>query len=456
MERFSLKEIKNKRVHFIGIGGISMSALAQILLRFGAFVQGSNECENEEIKKLNNKGIVVFVGHKSSNVRGVDIVVYSSAIKEDNAELEYAKKKKILLLKRAELLGIIAETFKNVISVAGSHGKTTTTAMIIELFKRARLKPTYHLGGVLKSSKSNFEIGNKKYFITESCEYKDNFLYLKPDISVVLNIDADHLDYFRDIDGVRKSFLKFINGTKGGGVNIACYEDVNSTEILSLENTLTFGLCKKADIYAKNIKEYRKGYYSFDAVFLSHTLGNIKLNICGKHNILNALACVLVGLLCVLDFNVIKFAIENFSGVKRRCERVTEINMAEVYHDYAHHPAQIRKMVEVAKSLVENKGRVFVVFEPHTYSRTKALYEDFVTAFDGVDKLILAPVYSAREKPVEGYDSLKLFNGVKETVDAVLIENYNDILLLLRQEVKQGDVVFILGAGSVEKLCDMV
>lgn len=456
MEKFDIKKIKNKRVHFIGIGGISMSALAEMLLRFGALVQGSNECENTETKKLKKKGVLVFTQHSISNLKNAEIVVYSSAIKEDNEELEYAKRKGLVILKRAELLALIAEKYKNVISVAGSHGKTTAAAMIIEMFKKAKTKPTYHLGGILASSKSNFEMGNKKFFITESCEYKDNYLYLKPDISVILNIDADHLDYFGDIEGVKSSFLKFVGNTRDGGVNIACIDDENSSEILKLENTLSFGFSKKADMYAKNIKEYKNGYFSFDAMFLSYKLGNIKLNIFGKHNVLNALACVLVGILCCVDFNDIKLAIESYGGVKRRCERVGEINNAEVYHDYAHHPEQIKKMITIANEIKDRKGKVFVVFEPHTYSRTKALYDEFVMCFDGADKVILAPVYSAREKPIEGYDSLKLLNGLKGRVDAILIENYKDILFELKQQASAKDVIFILGAGSIEKMCSMI
>lgn len=456
MENFGLDNLKGKIVHFVGIGGISMSALAQMLLKNGVTVQGSNECENEEVDKLKKKGIKVFIEHKISNLKNVQIVVYSSAIKDDNVELKHAKEKKLILLKRAEVLGMIAEKYKSVISVAGSHGKTTATAMIIEIFKRAQRKPTYHLGGVLNSSKSNFEIGNKKFFITESCEYKDNYLFLKPDLSVILNIDADHLDYFGDIEGVKQSFLKFAGNTKEGGVNIVCIDDRNCAEILKLENTLSFGISKKADIYAKNIKEYKKGYYSFDAVFLGYTLGNVKLNMLGEHNILNALASIMVGLVCAIDFNDIKSAIESFSGVKRRCQRVGEINSATVYHDYAHHPEQIKNMVSVAKRLTQKEGRLFVVFEPHTYSRTKMLYNDFVACFDGVDKLILAPVYSAREKPIEGYDSLKLFNGAKERVNAALVETFAEIIFVLRQEVKKGDVVFVLGAGTIEKLCEMI
>ena len=457
MENFNLKDLQNKRVHFIGIGGISMSALAQMLLARGIFVQGSDESENREVKKLKKKGVVVLKGHKIANLKNADVVVYSSAIKDDNPELKYATAKKLMIIKRAELLSLIAEDYKTIISVAGSHGKTTTTGMIIEMFKHSNKKPTYHLGGELSSSKNNFEIGNKKFFITESCEYRDNYLYLKPNISVILNIDADHLDYFGNLQSVKSSFLKFSENTKVGGVNIACYNDLNSKEIIKKENTLTFGLDKKSDVYAKNIKEYKRCYYSFDAVFLGHTLGNIKLNIIGKHNVLNALACLLVGIICTIDFEDIKIAIEKFSGVQRRCQRVGKINMAEVYHDYAHHPEQIKKMVEVAKRLKTKKERkIFVVFEPHTYSRTKMLYEDFVTCFDGVDSLILAPVYSAREKPIDGYDSLKLLNGVKERVNAELIETYEEIVLKLKEEVVEGDVVMILGAGTIDKLCDLI
>ena len=433
-----------------------MSALACFLMSFGVKVQGSDEAENDEVKILKQKGVKIFSGHKASNLRGAQVVVYSSAIKDDNVELLTAKKRRLLLVKRAELLGLVASGYKSVISVAGSHGKTTTTAMIAEMFERCKKKPTYHIGGVLGYSNSNYKIGNKNFFITESCEYKDNYKHIFPDISVILNVDADHLDYFGDIAGVKKSFLEFSKNTKPGGVNIVCKDDENSSEIISEENTLTFGLTKNSDIYAKNIKEYKPCYYSYDVMFSGYKLGNIKLNIIGKHNIYNALATIFVGILCAIDFCDIKQAIENFSGVKRRCEKISEKGGVQIFHDYAHHPKQIQKMMQVARDLTKTGGRVFVVFEPHTYSRTKFLLSDFAKSFEGADDVVFAPVYSAREKPTDGYDSLKLADETRKYVKtARVIDTYVEIKQEIERLVKPNDIILILGAGTIDKLAEL-
>lgn len=449
---------KGKKFHFIGIGGISMSALAFCLKKDGFYVQGSDETINDEVKKLAKGRIKVFLGHSKNNVLNADVVVYSSAIHEDNPELKYARKNHLIVLKRAELLGMIAERYKTVIAIAGSHGKTTATAMISEMFINAGLKPTIHLGGRLKSIKSNYKIGNKKFFITENCEYMDNFLFVKPDISVVLNIDSDHLDYFKSLEGVKKSFLKYVYGTRENGLNLDFDQDENSNEIRLLENTVTFGLNKTSDIFARNIKEYRAGFFSFDVVFEKCYLGNIKLNIIGEHNVYNALAGIFVGLICGIDFCDIKNSIENFSGVERRCERLGEINGAEVYHDYAHHPKQIEKMVSVAKELVkETNGRILTVFEPHTFSRTKYLLGDFAKSFMGSDFVFLAPVYSAREDESAGLTSTDLLVETKKYIkNVMLFDGYADIIKTIKQTAKKGDLVLVLGAGNIEKLAKTI
>ena len=457
MENFNLKDLKNKKVHFVGIGGISMSCLAMMLKANKIYVQGSDETENAEVKKLQKKGIKIFVGHNEKNVDGMDVVVYSSAITNDNEELVCARRKGLLIIKRAELLGMVASGYKTVVSVAGSHGKTTATAMISEMLLKNDFKPTLHIGGVLNSIHSNHKIGNKKIFVTESCEYKDNFLFLKPDISVVLNVDADHLDYFGNLEGVKNSFLKFAKNTKEGGINIVSFDDKNSSEIANLENSITFGFDKKANVYACKIKEYKPCHYSFDVVFSRFNLGNIKLNILGKHNIFNALACVLVGLALQIDFCDIKDAIENFSGVERRCQLISSKNDILIYHDYAHHPKQIENMLEVSKNIVKKtRGKVIVVFEPHTYSRTKALINEFAKSFETADHVIFAPVYSARELPSAGFDSLKLANETKKRNKNVEhIETFKDIKSRVLSLAKKGDVVMILGAGTIEKLAKM-
>ena len=448
-----LKVFKGKKFHFIGIGGVSMSALAQLLKRDGCFVQGSDEVISDELKRLVRKQIRVFIGHSKDNVLGADVVVYSSAIHENNPELEYARRKGLIVLKRAELLGMIAENYKNVIAIAGSHGKTTTTAMLGEIFINAGLKPTLHIGGRLKSIKSNYQIGNKKYFITENCEYKDNFLFVKPDISLILNIDSDHLDYFKDLEGVKKSFYRYAVGTKQGGINIVFDGDKNSQMIKTLDNVVTFGFYKSSDMYAVNIKEYKKGYYSFDVIFQEYNLGEIKLNILGRHNIINALACVLISFICGIEFDVIKKSIESFSGVERRSDKLGLVNEAEVYHDYAHHPAQIKKMIEGSRELLEEGGRLITIFEPHTFSRTKYLLEDFARSFDGADEVILAPVYSARELECEGLTSLDLLAEIKKhNTNVIYFKSYLEIINHVKNYVKKGDFVLVLGAGNIEKL----
>lgn len=452
-----LKIFKGKKFHFIGIGGVSMSALAKILKHRGFYVQGSDENVNAEVKKLVRKKIRVCIGHSKDNVLGVDIVVYSSAVSADNPELIQARKLNLVIIKRSELLGLIAEEYNTVISIAGSHGKTTTTAMISEMFINAGLKPTVHIGGKLKSINSNVNIGNKKYFITENCEYKDNFLFIRPDISVILNIDSDHLDYFKNLDGVRKSFYKFANETKEGGLNLIFDGDVNLKEIKSLENSIEFGFNSSSDFYARNILEYKKGYYSFDVLLKGCEIGNIRLNIMGKHNIINALACVFVGFVCGIDFDVIKSSLENYSGVERRCDKVGSVGGADVYHDYAHHPAQIKKMIELAKSLVNNNSRVITVFEPHTFSRTKYLLNEFAESFSGSDYVLLLPVYSAREVESDGLTSLDLMKEVKKYIKNVsYIKTYRRLIEEIKLTAKKGDIVLILGAGSIENMVKMI
>lgn len=457
MENLCVETFKNKVVHFVGIGGISMSALAVMMKKRGAIVQGSDVQKNAETEKLLKQNICVFEGHDAKNLKGVFAVCFSSAIHDDNPEILEAKKQGLLILKRAELLACLLREFENVVAVSGSHGKTTTTAMIAEMFVRLNLKPTLHIGGIDKLVGSNFLIGENKYAVVEACEYKDNFLMFYPDIAVILNIDADHLDYFGSIEKVKDSFFRFSKNTNKNGLNIVCFDDENSKELLKLDNVLSFGFDKRADVCAVNVKKCEFGCFSFDILFFGNLLGNIKLNIAGKHNILNALASVCVAFACLIDFEDVKFAVENFVGVERRCEKVAEVNGAMVYHDYAHHPNQIKKMVEVGRLFAKEKGgRVFVVFEPHTYSRTKFLFEEFVESFVGADVCFFAPAYSARELECEGVEADVLAAKVKEKINQTwFVERYEDIVLRIKQMAKCGDVVLVLGAGNVEKLAKM-
>lgn len=458
MINLKLKNLKEKTFHFIGIGGISMSALAQILKKNGYKIQGSDLSNNDEVLKLRQKGIKIFSEHLASNLQGVSVVVYSSAIHFDNEELVEAKRKGLVLIKRAELLGLISSEYGCVIAIAGSHGKTTATAMISEMFLRAGLKPTIHIGGKDNLIHSNYKIGNKKYFITEACEYMDNYKYISPDISVILNIDSDHLDYFGSQENVIKSFESYAKQTRVGGVVFANKDDVNSENIISYENCSNFGIKEKSDIQAKNIREYLPCRYSFDTYFCGVNLGKIKLNILGKHNIYNALATIMVGLANEIDFDVIKYSLENFMGVERRCQKVRSINGAVVYHDYAHHPKQIEKMVKIASDFCQKSGgKIITVFEPHTYSRTAFLLDDFARSFCGSDFVILAPVYSARESESDGKNSNDLLAQTQKYIQNVeCINTYENIYSRLKTLAKKDDFVLILGAGTIENIIKLI
>ena len=455
MENIKLEDLKNKKFHFIGIGGISMSALAMVLHKKGFMVQGSDLVKNHEALRLERAGVKIFEGHLQKNVSDCEVVVYSSAVKDDNIEFKFAKQNELILLKRAELLAMIAAEHETVIAVAGSHGKTTTTAMLAEVFVKAGCCPSYQVGGVLKSSNSNFKIGAKDYFIVEACEYQDNYLFLKPDIAVVLNVDSDHLDYFKSLDGVKKSFQNFAGLVKEKENLFVCADDKNSAEMIDCSTT--FGVNRQAEFMAINIKEYKPCYFEFDVLQKKVKLGKIRLNILGRHNVFNALAVIAISVSCGIRFDKIKFAIENFKGVKRRTEFISKVCGAEIYHDYAHHPKQIEKMIMVGRKLVKRvKGKVIVVFEPHTFSRTRFLIKEFVDALSKADYVILAPVYSARELPEEGYDSLKLSNDIKEKLNNVeYLESYAEIKKRVEEVSCENDVVMILGAGSIEHLAKM-
>ncbi len=433
-----------------------MSALSQMLLANGVYVQGSDLADNDETEKLKEKGIRVFKTHSAENLKNIDVVVYSSAIHDDNEELIFARENNLQVFKRAELLGLVASLYDTVIAIAGSHGKTTTTGMLAEVFMQAGLDPTFHIGGSLNMLHSNYRLGGKKYFITEACEYKDNFLYILPDVAVVLNIDGDHLDYFGSLEGVKSSFAKFSDGIKDGGISIVCNDDENSDELKKRDDASTFGFGIGSEMRAENIKQYKPGFYSFVPTFMGCALGEIKLNIVGKHNILNALASILISIVFDIDFAHIKFALEHFSGTERRCQKIGELNGAVVFHDYAHHPKQIEKMISVAKELTAGGGRTITVFEPHTYSRTKFLLTEFAKSFKGADISIFCPAYSARENPDEGVEADVLASVAKEYVqDVLFIKTFNEIFEKLNEIAKPDDVIFILGAGTIEHLAKM-
>lgn len=422
-----------KKLHyfFIGIGGISMSGLAKFLQKEGHKISGSDI--NPEVTLPNAK---IFHGHSKNNIQNVDVVVYNNAIQKNNPELLEAKRQKIRIMSRAELLAEIASKYKNVISVSGMHGKTTVTEMIAEILITAGKKPTVHIGGISKCFNSNILIGKKDFFVTEACEYKDSFLTLKSNYGIILNIEPEHLDYFKNFNNIKKSFEKFANNSKQVIINNELM--LNNSKILQ----------KNSNYYAKNIIKNNFGYI-FDCFNNKNFVCQIKLNAIGIHNIENALTAISVCKALKIKTKHIQKALENFQGTKRRMEKICESPL--VFHDYAHHPSQI---IETIKTIQEfYKEKILVVFQPHTFSRTKSFFNEFVDALKLCDKTILFKTYSARENKINGATAFDLYERLKQEKSNT--EYFEDFKLLKEYLLKQDDyLILILGAGDIENLAN--
>ena len=444
-----------KNIYIIGIGGISLSALAILLVNFGSRVQGSDENNSEIITKLKNMGINVFLSHSAENIKqDVDFVVYSAAISEDNVELKRARELNKPCFTRAEVLGEIAANYENVIAVSGSHGKTTTTGMIANCFILAKKQPTVHVGGVLKDQNTNIIVGGKKYFITEACEYKNSFLALHNNtVACVLNVQADHMDFFKTIDNLQNSFKTFLNQTGKNGINIINIDDEFLQKTKLSHKCITYGIkTPQANIVACNIVENKLSKFEFDIKYFGSTLTRVSLPISGFHEIYNALACFAACFYMGISPFIIKKGIEKFKGVKRRNEEIGRINGALVIHDYAHHPTEIQANIDAAKRFTN--GNVYVIFQPHTFSRTKLLWDDFVKSLSSCFMSILYPIYPAREEPISGVTSAKLSESICNFGKFSLhFDTFEKIVEYLKSKVNKNDTILILGAGNIVDIC---
>lgn len=440
------------KIHFIGIGGISMSALAEIMLNQGCIVSGSDRSPSKLTEKLKNKGATIYIGHSETNINDQQLVVYTAAIPKDNPEILEAIKRNIPIMDRAEFLGLVMKKYKNSIAVSGTHGKTTTTSMISLILYRAQLDPTIMIGGELDAIGGNLRIGNSEYFITEACEYKGSFLQFYPKIGIILNIDADHLDYYKDIEEINQTFVKFSKNIAQDGVLIGYAEDKRVKEILESSNvkTLSYGI-NEGIIRAENISYNDRGCAEFDVVKNNTTLGKITLNVPGKHNILNSLAAICCTLSLGIDFETIKDSLYEFTGTLRRFEKKGVKNGITVIDDYAHHPTEIKATIQAAQNYPHKK--LYCIFQPHTYTRTLTLFDEFSKAFNGVDKLILTDIYAAREKDLGLVNSKMLADAVKENgVDVIYIKDFEEIVKYMKENLSEGDVVITMGAGDVYKI----
>lgn len=454
MDRFSLDKLsKNAHIHFIGIGGISMSGLAQIALQNGYRVSGSDRTRSSITDKLEALGAVVFEGHDAKNVAGADLCVHTAAVKSDNPEMQEAVKNNICLIDRAEFLGAVMKNYNVAVGVSGTHGKTTTTSMLAHALINADLDPTISVGGELDLIDGNIRTGGSNCFVTEACEYTNSFLKFYPTIALITNIDEDHLDFFTGgISQIRESFRAFAELTRDKGNVVALGSDENVQLALkdSNLNITTYGIEKAYDYYPENIV-YKAGYPSFDVYKNGELRCHIDLNVPGDHNILNTLATVAVCDLIGADIEKTARGIESFKGTRRRFERKGEINGAIVLDDYAHHPTEIKATLKAAREFPHNK--IYCIFQPHTYSRTRTLWNEFVESFDDTDELIMTHIYAARE-PFDGVTRPEKLaeDIIKRGVKATYIDDFDEIAEYITKNASEGDIVFTMGAGDVTEI----
>ncbi len=457
MNRFDIHELKpGANIHFIGIGGISMSGLAHIAISDGFKVTGSDRTKTDITGKLEAEGATIYEGHSAEHVHGADLVVHTAAVHDDNPEMQEAHRMGIRLIDRAEFLGAVMRNYHHSVGVAGTHGKTTTTSMLAHALIYAKTDPTISVGGELDLIDGNIRCGKSDLFVTEACEYTNSFLKFFPTIALITNIEEDHLDFFSGIEMIRDSFRQFAELTRDNGSVVAYGEDENIKIALKDTglNIITYGIDPNNDYYAANIV-YNAGYPSFDVIANEHKICHISLNVPGDHNILNALATVAVCELLGVDAAAAAKGIETFKGTHRRFEKKGTVNGAVVLDDYAHHPTEIMATLKAAKAFPHNKIRC--IFQPHTYSRTRTLWNEFVNAFGDADELIITHIYAAREQYDGCTDPDKLAADIAATgIDAKYIDSFNDISEYIKDTAKKDDIIFTMGAGDVTTIGDML
>lgn len=447
---------KPVHVHFIGIGGISMSGLAEILLSRKFPVSGSDSHESALTDQLAAQGAVVHYPQMAENITDdIDVVVYTAAIHPDNPEFRAAQEKNLPMLTRAQLLGEIMRNYKEAINVSGTHGKTTTTSMITEILLEAHKDPTVSVGGMLKDIGGNIRVGGQETFVVEACEYTNSFLSFFPTIEVILNVEADHLDFFKDIDDIRHSFKLFAEKLPEDGL-LVINKDIKHSEYFTQAlkcRVVTFGHEKDADYTANFISYDKFAHPSYTLFYKGEELAQVELGVTGEHNIYNSLAAVAVARSLDIPMEVILRGLKHFTGTDRRFQKKGSVNGFTIIDDYAHHPQEIAATIEAAKKYPHRK--LWIVFQPHTYSRTAALLDDFAGALSQADEIVLADIYAAREKNTIGISSDDLRKHMLEqNTNVYYIPKFEDIEDFLLQHVEEGDVLITMGAGDIYKVGD--
>ncbi|ACM19143.1 UDP-N-acetylmuramate--L-alanine ligase [Geotalea daltonii FRC-32] len=440
---------KIERIHFVGIGGIGMSGIAEVLLNLGYKVSGSDLRKSEITERLEQLGGEIHLGHTGSNVERADVVVISSAVHDDNPEVIEARERLIPVIPRAEMLAELMR-MKYGIAIAGTHGKTTTTSMVATILATGGIDPTIVIGGRLNSIGTNARLGQGKFLVAEADESDGSFLKLSPTIAVVTNIDADHLDFYSGIEEIKDTFVEFINKIPFYGLAVLCLDNGNVADIIPLvkKRFTTYGLTAQADFRATEIRH--EGFTtSFVAHYKGQKLGEISFNMPGAHNVLNALATIAVATELDMRFEDIQAGFKSFGGVGRRFQVKGEVNGIMVVDDYGHHPTEIKATLAAAKGGWDR--RLVVVFQPHRYTRTKELFEEFVKAFYDADILILTDIYPAGEQPIEGVTAEALSARIKRhgQREVTFVADRNKVCDHLLSIVKEGDIVLTLGAGNI-------
>jgi UDP-N-acetylmuramate--alanine ligase len=455
-------------IHFVGIGGIGMSGIAEVLHNLGYEVTGSDVKDSGTTRRLRNLGIKVSIGHEAENIDDAHVVVVSSAVSDNNPEIVEAKRRFIPVIPRAEMLAELAR-LKYGILVAGAHGKTTTTSLISTILAHAGFDPTVIIGGRLKATGSNARLGQGEFLVAEADESDGSFLKLSPTIAVATNIDREHMDFFQSLDSLKDAFRSFLDKIPFYGVSIICIENEHLRDLLPTlhRRYITYGFHSEAEIYAKNI---RKGFMSvsFEATYKGKDIGDFDLPLSGEHNVLNSLAAIGVALKLQVDIPIIKEALRRFGGIQRRFEFKGEEKEIKVFDDYGHHPTEIKATLKAAKEgLIHNQAskvesqeprRLFVLFQPHRYTRTKDLMDEFATSFNDADFLILLDVYPAGERQIEGINSVTLFERIKKRGfnNTLYMKDKEEAISHIVSHMQKGDMLLTLGAGDVWKIGDEI
>jgi|TARA_B110000881_G_scaffold221160_1_gene249179 UDP-N-acetylmuramate--alanine ligase len=445
-------------IHFVGIGGIGMSGLAQIMKNMGFRIQGSDQNKNKNTVSCSKSGIKIFIGHSSNNIKKATILVKSTAIKNNNIEISYAKKNKIPIYSRAEVLADAVSLKKNII-ITGSHGKTTTTSLVAKILSDQKLDPTIINGGVINSLKSNAKLGKGDWAILEADESDGSFLKLPINYSIVTNVDSEHLDYYKSYKNLENSFIEFINKTPPTGKSIICIDSKNVRQLLNKiknKNILTYGENKKANFQISKIR-YNIDNTNFDLNFKDREknkkkIKNISVKLLGKHNVLNAVAAFIVCLNLGVNKDIIKKSLRNFSGVQRRMTKVFSKNNNDFYDDYAHHPTEINSILE-GVSNVSAKRKIVSVFEPHRYSRVLSLKNEFSKCFLKSDLVIMCPLYAAGEKKNSKFNLIQFANSISKNskTQVIIVKNETELSKYFKKNLISDEIIIGMGAGVISK-----